>query len=83
MKTAYIAIVSVVLGIVLTGLTGLINTTPNLVGASWYGWPTAWYTVPVVPNPVWNLNYANLVIDIVVWAIVVAIIMFIAMKLKK
>ncbi len=86
MKMAVTVIVSIVLGIIITLATGAINTTPKLVGATWYGWPAAWYTVPVVPNPVWNLNYVNLLIDIIVWFVIVLVILSIinfATKKKK
>jgi large-conductance mechanosensitive channel len=75
MKTNTVIGASVVIGIVLALATGLINTTPNLVGATWYGWPTAWMTVPVTLNPAPNYNFTNLIIDIVAWFIIALIVL--------
>ncbi len=77
--------IAVILGIVITLATGwLAPSTPNgLVGAKWYGFPMAWMYNLVTYPPATTYNYVNLVIDIVAWAILVLILEFAAMKLRK
>lgn len=77
-------ILAVIVGVVITLITGVINTTPSgLVGASWYGWPFAWRIVPVVPDPVASYNAAKFIGDVIVWFIVALVVMFLWKKLKK
>ncbi len=62
-------------GIVATLVTGLINTTPGggFVGGVWYGWPATWLVRMVVApqyNP-WAPNYANFVLDVIFFAVVI------------
>lgn len=77
-------ILAVIVGVVITLITGVINTTPSdLVGASWYGWPFVWRIVPVVPDPVASYNIAKFIGDVIVWFIVAFVIMFLWKKLKK
>ena len=78
MKTSTMAGASVIIGIVIALATGLINTTPNLIGATWYGWPIAWMTVPVTLNPSPNYNFTNLAIDIAAWFVIALIALSIA-----
>jgi len=77
---------SVVGGIVITLLTGMMNSTPGqLVGATWYGYPTSWIIRMVVApqyNP-WSFQAANFVIDVVVWFVVVAVVLLAAKYAAK
>lgn len=79
-------VLAVVGGVVITLLTGLIENMPAmLVGAVHYGYPLAWLTRLVIApefNP-WRVDYVNLVIDFVVWAVVVWLILFAWSKRKK
>jgi len=81
MKNLIISIESVIGGVIIALLTGLVNSTPGgLVGATWYGWPVSWlYKLVIAPqyNP-WKVQWGNLVIDIIVWIVVVAVVMLIA-----
>jgi hypothetical protein len=72
---------AVVAGIVIALLTGAVNTTPTgLVGAAWFGWPVAWMYNLVTHPPATNLNFLNLVPDVVVWsAIAFAVLYLIGM----
>lgn len=83
MKSYKSGIVSVVGGIAVTLITGAISSTPaGLVGATWYGYPTAWlYKLVIAPqyNP-WNLNIASLLIDAVFWIAIIAFIISISEK---
>jgi len=70
-------------GVVITLLSGLArNTPPGLVGASWYGYPTVWlYKLVLAPQYFpWKVNVLNLIIDIIFWAIILTVLVFIASK---
>jgi hypothetical protein len=72
---------SVIGGMAITLLTGLVNSTPEqLVGGTWYGYPTSWIIRLVLApqyNP-WSFQAANFVIDVIVWSVVVAIVLLAA-----
>ena len=77
---------AVVAGVVITLLTGLIGDTPEmLVGAVYYGYPFAWLEMMVVAPQYfpWVVRPIRLILDIVVWAVVVWVILFIISKVKK
>ena len=67
-------IYSVIGGVVVTLLTGLISNTPAmLVGAMHYGYPLAWLMRLVLAPEYfpWRVNVPNLVVDLVIWIIIV------------
>jgi hypothetical protein len=71
-------------GLVIALLTGLVsNTPPMLVGATHYGLPLAWlFRLVIAPEYFpWRVDIARLLVDTVVWAAVVAVVLFIADKL--
>jgi len=77
---------AVVAGVVITLLTGLIGDTPEmLVGAVYYGYPFAWLEMMVVAPQYfpWVVRPIRLILDIVVWAVVVWVILFVVSKAKK
>lgn len=85
MKNSMSVVVSLVGGVVITLLTGLLNSTPGggLIGATWYGYPLAWTIWRAVGpqyNP-WVVSYFNLIIDIVFWFVVVWIVIFAASRM--
>jgi hypothetical protein len=85
MKTR-IAIGAIVGGVLITLLTGLVRNTPvMLVGAEHYGYPLAWLTRLIIAPEYfpWQVDYVNLVVDFIVWAIIVGVILFALMKRKK
>jgi len=66
-------IYSVIGGVVVTLLTGLISNTPAmLVGAMHYGYPLAWLMRLVLAPEYfpWRVNVPNLVVDLVIWIII-------------
>jgi len=70
----------------ITLLTGLINHTPEmLVGAVYYGYPFAWLEMMVVAPQYfpWVVRPVRLVLDIVVWAVVVWVVLFVVFKARK
>jgi hypothetical protein len=83
MKTKTLVVVSIILGVVIALLTGLYNSTPNIVGATWYGLPLAWMYNYVTYPPSTGYSYVNLVIDIIVWFIVVLVIGLIYKRIRK
>jgi uncharacterized membrane protein len=69
---------ALLLGVVITLITGVVNTTPGILGALWYGWPMSWLKRLVIApqyNP-WRVTFGSLFIDIVFWFIVCWIILF-------
>jgi hypothetical protein len=77
---------AIVAGVVITLLTGLIGNTPEmLVGAVYYGYPFAWLEMMVVAPQYfpWVVRPLRLILDIVVWAVVVWVILFVVSKAKK
>jgi len=83
MKTLLFAVIG---GIVITLATGLINHTPEmLVGAVYYGYPFAWLVMLVIAPQYfpWHVRPVRLILDIIVWAIVVWIILFVVSKARK
>lgn len=73
-------------GAVITLVSGLYNSTPGggFVGASWYGFPVAWLRKLVLAhqyNP-WRVDASGLIADIVIWAVVIALLYFTARTLR-
>ena len=80
------AVYSLIGGLVITLLTGLISNTPaKLVGAVHYGYPLAWLIRLVIAPEYfpWRVNILNLIVDIVIWSIIVFIIIFAVAKTRK
>lgn len=85
MKTETV-LVAILGGIVITILTGLGENMPTmLVGAVHYGYPLAWLIHLVIAPEYfpWQVDYANLTVDIIVWIIVVWVVLFALSKRKK
>jgi len=81
-----IVVYAVVAGIAITLLTGLIGNTPEmLVGAVYFGYPFAWLEMMVIAPQYfpWVVRPIRLILDIVVWAVVVWVILFVVSKAKK
>ena len=81
-----ILLFAVIGGIVITLATGLISDTPAmLVGAVFYGYPLPWLVMFVIAPQYfpWHVRPVRLIIDIVVWAIVVWVILFVVSKARK
>ena len=76
MKTSRVLALALVLGVLATGLTGLINTTPEgLLGATHYGYPLAWlYQIVYIGMPI-EVDWAMLLLDIAIWSVIIAIVL--------
>lgn len=73
-------------GVIVALSTGLIpNIKPMLVGATHYGYPFRWLSrLIIAPNYFpWRVDVLNLVADIIVWAIIVGVVLFILGKRKR
>jgi len=79
-------LVSVVAGVIVTLLTGLIRNTPAMwVGATHYGYPLAWLVHVVAArqyNP-WDINLFNFFADVVAWSIVAIAVVLVIEKMRK
>jgi hypothetical protein len=86
MNTTSRLLVSILGGEIVTLLTGLFSSTPQmLVGAQWYGFPLAWLIRMIVApeyNP-WKVEFLNFIGDVIVWSVVLFVIVFIADKVRK
>ena len=71
-------------GVVITLLTGLFPQK-MLMGATHYGYPFAWLIRLVLAPQYfpWRVNGLNLVGDIIIWAIIIGIIVFALVKIKR
>ena len=77
---------AVICGILITLLTGLLeNTQGMLLGAVWYGYPLAWLVRMLVAPQYfpWVLRPLRLIADVVFWAVIVAIVLFVFTKIQK
>jgi len=86
MNAKRIVIISVVGGVVIALLTGLVsNTPPMLVGAVWYGYPLAWLIRLVLAPEYfpWRADVPALVADVIVWTIIVAVVISVSTKIWK
>jgi len=86
MNTTNRLLVSVFGGEIITLLTGLFSSTPQmLVGAEWFGFPLAWLIRMIVApeyNP-WRIEFVNFLADVVVWSVILLVIVFIVEKVRK
>ena len=56
------------LGCLITLFSGLIDSTPaGILGATWHGWPLAWFYVIVYPGSPWSIDWVNFGGDITFW----------------
>jgi len=86
MNTTNRLVVSILGGEIITLLTGLFSSTPEmLVGAEHYGFPLAWLIRMIVApeyNP-WRIEFVNFLADVVVWSVILLVIVFIVEKVRK
>ena len=74
-----------ILGIVVTFATGVFNTTPGIVGATWYGWPMSWLKRLVVApqyNP-WRLAFPGFALDVLFWFAIFWVVLFVWFSTEK
>lgn len=74
---------SIVGGIIITMITGLVSSTPkNLVGAVWYGYPLNWINKLITYPTAWRIQLGGLVIDLIFWFAIVLIALMIVEKIR-
>ncbi|MDE1851316.1 MAG: hypothetical protein KGH69_01330 [Candidatus Micrarchaeota archaeon] len=81
MRNWKLPVESVVGSVVITLVTGAINSTPsNLVGALWYGYPWFWLTKRIIAPQYFPyfVNWTGLVVDLAFWFIVVWLVLFLS-----
>lgn len=71
-KKLLLALVS---GMVITIITGLIDVTGGLLGATNYGLPLAWLSTPVLANPITEVLWTNFIIDVLIWSTIVFLVL--------
>jgi len=79
-------LLSVLGGVVVTLLTGLVSNTPEAwLGATFYGYPLRWLTRLVLAPEYfpWRIDPASLIVDIIVWTAAVMAVVFVVTKVKK
>jgi len=80
-----ITILSVIGGVVITLLTGLVSNMPApLLGAEHYGYPLPWlFRLILAPEYFpWRVDVMAFVVDVVVWIIVIGVVLFVWTKIK-
>lgn len=85
MKTRII-IGSILGGVAVTLLTGLVSNTPPMwVGAILYGYPLTWLTRMIVAPEYypWRMDTANLIVDIIIWTLATAALLLLLRRIKK
>jgi hypothetical protein len=85
MKTR-IAVGSVLVGVAVTLLTGLVsNTPPRWVGATLYGYPLPWLTRMIVAPEYypWRTDTGNFIVDIIIWTFTIGALLLILTRIKK
>lgn len=76
---------SIIGGVIITIVTGLINTANRLIGATRYGYPFSWLIRMIIAPQYfpWRIDLTNLILDIVIWSVVVGIIIFLTSYLQS
>ncbi len=78
--------VSLIGGLAITLLTGLLSNMPMLlVGAEHFGYPLAWLTRLVIAPEYfpWRADALAFVVDVVAWTILIAVVILLWAKMKR
>ena len=84
-KIVKVFIISIILGIVITMITGLFLNQGQYLGSSRWGYPVYWLSQMVVGpeySPPLNVVWLNLLIDITIWSILFIVILIIVFRNK-
>jgi hypothetical protein len=71
--------------VVITLLTGLLSNMPTpLLGAEHYGHPLPWLLRLILAPEYfpWRVNVMALIVDVVAWAIIIGVVLFVLTKIK-
>jgi len=80
-----IVILSLIGGVVITLLTGLLSNMPTmLLGAEHYGYPLAWlFRLILAPEYFpWRVDAIAMAADVIVWSIIVGVVLFVGTRIK-
>ncbi len=71
-----------VLSLGITLITGLIPNNAGLIGVGYWGFPLPWMNQAVVLNPVINFDFSAMIIDLLAWWLIVYVLFFLALRFK-
>ena len=84
MKASRLLALALGLGILVTGLTGLINNTPEgLVGAVHYGYPLPWLYQVVYPGAPMQVDTVKLLVDVAIWSVIIGTILLLLQSVLR
>ncbi|UCD00942.1 MAG: hypothetical protein JSV23_08660 [Promethearchaeota archaeon] len=81
-------LLSIIGGIIITLITGFF-TTPMLflIGSDTWGFPFYWLSQIIYPGAEKNVNWSNLILDILIWSFImfltINLIEFLIIKIRK
>jgi hypothetical protein len=84
-KILQIVIISIILGITITIITGFFLNTEKYIGSSRWGYPLPWLSKIIVNpkySPTLNIIWPNLIINITFISTLIFLILFIALRKK-
>jgi hypothetical protein len=71
-KKAFLIASAFGVALMITLISGVVDTTPpGILGATWNGWPLAWFYVIVYPGSPWSIDWVNFAGDVMLWFAVV------------
>jgi len=77
---------SILGGVLITLLTGLVSNTPAAwAGAALYGYPLAWLLRLVLAPEYfpWRIDWVNLILDVLVWLTIIRIALLMLTRPKR
>ena len=88
MKSKIIGILSIILGIITSLITGIIPyPTGSIIGIQKWGYPLYWLSKAITPEAVLDITWAFLIFDILFWIsilfILISFVNLIFNKIKK
>jgi len=84
MKPPRVVLLTVIIGVAITVLSGLVSNTPaGLVGAVHYGYPLPWLHQVVYPGAPIEVDPVILMVDIAVWSVVGGLVLLLMGSIRK
>ena len=80
-----VTILSLIGGVVITLLTGLLPNMPTpLLGASHYGYPLAWLVRLILAPEYfpWHVDALALIVDVLIWTLIVGAVVILWIRIK-
>jgi len=77
-KIIKLIIFFIIIGLIITLITGLFSNLDTLVGVSRWGYPLYWLSKMVIGpqySPPLDIVWLNLIIDVIIWSIIVYLIL--------